>query len=205
MVDSQGAPAGGPDHLLGEPGQPVFYFDLGSPEAYLAAERVLSALPEVAEWQPVLAAALPGPPAAVDRDLIEVRAAQRGLMTVRWPARWPPETALAMRVATFAKQTGRTVAFAQAAFRQCFAAGRDLGDQDTVLLAAAACELHPAAVLKGSGLRSVATRLEQATAAAAAAGVLRVPAVRAGDEVFHGDGGLEAAAEALRGRAAAAG
>ena len=33
----------------------AFYFDLASPLAYLAAERVLHVLPGPAEWQPVLA------------------------------------------------------------------------------------------------------------------------------------------------------
>ena len=53
-----------------------------------------------------------------------------------------------MLAATYAKQVGRTVAFSLAAFRQAFAGGRDLGDTDTVLIAAAACEMHPAAVLR---------------------------------------------------------
>ena len=51
-----------------------------------------------------------------------------------------------MRVATFAKQTGRTIAFSLAAFRQQFAAGKDLSDPDNVMIAAAACELHPRAL-----------------------------------------------------------
>ena len=38
----------------------AFYFDLASPLAYLAAERVLHVLPVRAEWQPVLARELPG-------------------------------------------------------------------------------------------------------------------------------------------------
>ena len=37
-----------------------FYFDLQSPLAYIAAERVLQVLPGPAEWQPVLARELPG-------------------------------------------------------------------------------------------------------------------------------------------------
>ncbi|MEA2178669.1 MAG: hypothetical protein QOG77_1966, partial [Solirubrobacteraceae bacterium] len=37
-----------------------FYFDLGSPEAYLAAERILTLMPGPCEWVPVLAAELPG-------------------------------------------------------------------------------------------------------------------------------------------------
>ena len=102
-----------------------------------------------------------------------------------------------MLVATYAKQIGRAVAFSLAAFRQAFAAGRDLGDRDTVLIAAAACEMHPAAVIKGAELRSIRRRLDAATDGRGAAGVLDVPAVRVGDRVFHGDRELEAAAAVL--------
>jgi 2-hydroxychromene-2-carboxylate isomerase len=84
-----------------------------------------------------------------------------------------------------------------AAFRQAFAAARDLGERDWVLMAAAAAEMHPAAVIKSAGLRGTRRRLEEATAAAAEAGVRDVPAVRVGDRVFHGDRELEAAAGAL--------
>ena len=41
----------------------AFYFDLASPLAYLAAERVLHVLPGPAEWRPVLAREL-SPPAS---------------------------------------------------------------------------------------------------------------------------------------------
>ena len=37
----------------------AFYFDLRSPEAYLAAERALAVLPAPCEWQPILASMLP--------------------------------------------------------------------------------------------------------------------------------------------------
>jgi 2-hydroxychromene-2-carboxylate isomerase len=82
-----------------------------------------------------------------------------------------------MVVATYAKQIGRAVAFSLAAFRQAFAAGRDLSERDNVLIAAAACEMHPAAVIKGAELRGTLERLEAATAEARAAGVRDVPAV----------------------------
>ena len=80
-----------------------------------------------------------------------------------------------MRAATFAKQTGRTVSFALAAFRQAFAAGRDLSDPDNVLIAAAACELHPNAVLKAAGTEAVKGALREATDRAADLGVIGVP------------------------------
>jgi 2-hydroxychromene-2-carboxylate isomerase len=86
-----------------------------------------------------------------------------------------------MLVATYAKQIGRAVAFSLAAFRQAFAAGRDLSERDNVLIAAAACEMHPAAVIKGAELRGTRERLEAATAEARAAGVRDVPAVVTAD------------------------
>jgi len=186
--------------------QPVFYFDLASPEAYLAAERVAGVLGVVPEWQPVLARDLPGGEleawrCASEREVymgeVERRAAARGLQPLRWPPGWPAQGDLAMRVATYAKQIGRVVAFSLAAFRQAFAAGRDLSGEEGVVIAAAACEMHPVAVLKGAELRSVREGLARAGAAAAAAGVRSVPAVRAGDHVFHGDAELGRAAAEL--------
>jgi 2-hydroxychromene-2-carboxylate isomerase len=179
--------------------QPVFYYDLGSPEAYLAAERVMALLPIAPEWTPILAADLPGwapgDPAA-RRAAVEARAASAHVQPLRWPPGWPGDARAAMVAATYAKQIGRAVAFSLAAFRQAFAGGRELGE-DTILIAAAACEMHPRAVLQALGRSSVAAALDAATAEAAAAGVRDVPALRIGDDVFHGDEGIDAAAAAL--------
>jgi 2-hydroxychromene-2-carboxylate isomerase len=186
--------------------RPAFYFDLGSPDAYLAAERVLATMPVATEWIPVLAASLPAADdletfrcaqerASVLAD-VETRAARRGLQPLRWPDPFPFDSALAMRAATYAKQIGRTVAFGLAAFRQAFAGGRSLADPDTVLIAAAACEMHPAALLKAVELRSVREELHRQTALADEMGVRDVPAVRVGERVFHGDVALDAAARA---------
>ncbi len=171
---------------------PAFFFDLASPAAYLAAERALQVLPGV-EWVPVLARELPRAESwesfrcAEERDIalaqIERAAAAQGLQPLRWPDPFPFDSLFAMRVATYAKQIGRTVAFAQAAFRQAFAGGRSLAEPDNVVIAAAACEMHPAAVLKAAELRGVRAALEQATARAIALGVRDVPAVWDGEQV----------------------
>jgi 2-hydroxychromene-2-carboxylate isomerase len=188
-----------------------FYFDLSSPEAYLAAERILHVLPGPAEWMPVLASELPGSHASqalqhrtgeaeeLYRGAITRRAQELGLLALRWPSPFPFDSTLAMRVATYAKSIGRTVPFAQAAFRQAFAGGHSLQEVDQVLIAAAACEMHPAAVLRGTELRSVDRQLSDATARAAQAGILDVPAVLVGDEpsarrVLHGAQAVEEAA-----------
>jgi 2-hydroxychromene-2-carboxylate isomerase len=183
--------------------QPVFYYDLGSPEAYLAAERVMADLPVVPEWVPVLAAGLgsrpPGDGTSAEqrRASVERRARAQHVQPLRWPTGWPQDdTRVAMVGATYAKQIGRAVAFALAAFRQAFAGGRAL-DADTVVIAAAACEMHPRAVLQALGRRSVGAALDVATAQAAEAGVTQVPAIVLGGRVFEGEDAVEQAAAAL--------
>jgi 2-hydroxychromene-2-carboxylate isomerase len=179
-----------------------FFFDLASPEAYLAAERVIQVMPVATEWVPILD---PGPAfghfrCAEEQTImlgeLERIAAARGMQAFRWPE-LPWDSTYAMLVATYAKQTGRTVQFAQAAFRQAYAGGWDLSDPDRVLIAASACEMHPRAILKAVETKLVRTALDRATADAVERGVRSTPAVWTGDRVFHGDAGLEDAAAVL--------
>ncbi len=186
----------------------AFYYDLASPLAYLAAERVLHVLGGPAEWRGLLASELPGSEsfeafrcgreADVFREEVARRARELGLQPLRWPDPFPFDSSLAMRVATYAASIGRAVPFAQAAFRQAFAGGHSLADPDFVLIAAAACEMHPTAVLRGAELRSTREQLAATAAAAAAAGVTDVPAVVIGGRVFCGERALDRAAEHLR-------
>jgi 2-hydroxychromene-2-carboxylate isomerase len=183
----------------------AFYFDLASPLAYLAAERVLHVLPGPAEWQPVFARGLPGAESfegfrceqdeQAFRENVARHADAQGLQPLRWPEPFPFDSEPAMLVAIYAKSIGRTVPFAQAAFRQAFAGGRSLAEMDNVLIAAAACEMHPKAVLKSVELSRTHQQLQAATRAAAAAGVTDVPAVRIGEHVFVGEHALELAHE----------
>ncbi len=192
----------------------AFYFDLASPLAYLAAEQLLGDLAAPAPWQPVLARELARAErfegfrctAEVDafREDVERRAQALGLQPVRWPAVFPFDSELAMRVATYAKEIGRAVPFAQAAFRQAFAGGHDLADPDFVLIAAAACEMHPRAVLAAAERESIAEQLRAATADAAARGVRDVPALRVGAQVFEGEAAIGEARAALAATSSAA-
>ena len=194
--------------------RPIFYYDLGSPYAYLAAERVNRVLPVVPVWQPILLGGVWKATGGGSWSLtaeradgmaeVERRAARYGLQPIRWPPGWPNDTLTAMRVALFAQKGGRAVAFSLAAFRQAFAGGRDLSDTDHVLIAAAACELHPKAVLKAIETRSVKDGLRAATDEAIRRGVAGVPTVAVGDRLFWGDDRLEDAAAELRSRSPSA-
>jgi 2-hydroxychromene-2-carboxylate isomerase len=188
----------------------TFYFDLGSPYAYLSAERISGLFTEAGleqpEWQPILLGGLfkrfgrdswgNGPEREEGMAEVERRASAYGLPPISWPEPWPGNMLTAMRVATFAKQTGRTVSFALAAFRQAFAAGRDLSRPDNVMIAAAACELHPRALLKAVETTAVKGALREATDDAAELGVAGVPSLLVEGEVFWGDDRVEEAVEA---------
>lgn len=185
----------------------AFYFDLAVPECHLVAERILHTLPVACEWCPVLADELPGglgfgawrcaQEREIELERLEREAVRHGLQPLRWPAELPIDSAFAMRVATYAASIGRGVSFAQAAFRQAYAGGRDLSVPDNVLIAAAACEMRPAAVLKAVELRSVGAALEGATAQAAERGVSSLPAIWTEEATHQGNAALDTAAAQL--------
>jgi 2-hydroxychromene-2-carboxylate isomerase len=137
---------------------------------------------------------LPG--GSLAREELDRRALARGLQP-RWPAT-VSDTRRAMLASVYAKQIGKTVAFCLAAFRQAYAGGRDPGEETTALLAGAAAEMHPSAILRAIELRGIGAKLDDATAFAVSAGVTAVPAiVTPAGQVFTGDDGIEAAAAAL--------
>jgi 2-hydroxychromene-2-carboxylate isomerase len=179
-----------------EPARAAFYFDFSSPDAYLAAERVIQTLPYPAEWIPIRAPRAwdDGFRCAQERDIargeIERVAVSRQLQQTRWPPAFDSE--LALRAATYAKQIGRVVAFGLAAFRQAYAGGADLGDTDVVLIAASACEMHPRAVQQAIERDAVSRVLDEATALAAARGVVSCPTVWTPDgALLEGDAALD--------------
>jgi 2-hydroxychromene-2-carboxylate isomerase len=188
-------------------GIPTFHYDLMSPYAYLAAERLDRVLGQPVEWQPVLLGGLfkltgRSSWALGDYDRrrrgmaeIERRAEAYGLPPLRWPDRWPTSSLHAMRLAVHARRSGREREFAAAAFRTAFAEGRDLGEVENVLAAAERAGLEDAQAALAD--EAVKDELRSATDAAAARGVFGVPTVAVGDELFWGDDRLEEAGAAL--------
>jgi 2-hydroxychromene-2-carboxylate isomerase len=146
----------------------TFYFDIGSPYAWVVAERVAKSLQE-AEWVPVLQPDVDdGPLWDGDEDRIIEYAQKFALIRPRFNEDRMNLTIADSRkmalAATYAKSIGRTVAFSLAAFRQCFGAARPVDEEDTILLAAAACEMHPRAVLQALEMKSTAESLAEAGA-----------------------------------------
>ena len=159
---------------------------------------------------PVRAAALPArrfAPALreereVFREEVERRAAALGLQPLRWPEPFPFDSALRDAAPRPTRsRSGARCAFSLAAFRQAFAGGRDLDEPDNVLIAAAACEMHPAAVIAGAELRSVAEQLAERRERAAAADA-SVRDRRRRRPSFEGERAIEHASSTLGGRRA---
>ena len=188
----------------------TFYFDLGSPYVYLAAERLDTLLPEPITWQPILLGGLfklTGRSSWALGDYrrrqagmaeIERRASRYGLPAIHWPDPWPTDYLTAMRVATFAFASGRGREFSKGALRDAFQRGRDLSITAHVLRAAEQAGLDGGDVEAAVRDPQIKRTLHEATDAAHEAGVFGVPTIAIGDELFWGDDRLEDAAAHLR-------
>lgn len=187
--------------------RPVLYFDLASPYAYLAVERAAGILGEEPELQPVLVGAIFGYrgwgswAGTEDRERnvaeVERRARAYGL-PLTWPPQWPVNSLLAQRAAVVAQRAGRLSPYAHAAYRAHFGAGRDLGDPEVVLDAAATAGLERETTARAVEDPEVKAALRTATDEAYASGVMGVPSIRVRGHVLWGDDRLETARIALR-------
>jgi 2-hydroxychromene-2-carboxylate isomerase len=202
---------------VGEP-RTEFFYDFGSPYAYLAAERVEEVLGEEVTWSPVFLVGVfkaTGRRSWVytedaERDWAEVRRrlSARGLPALRlcdgWADRLIPSTTparstlLAQRAATAAADAGRLREFSLALYRLEFAEGRDLTEESTMLEAGERAGVGAGAIRAALADDAVRDRVRAATDAAVARGVSGVPTVAVGERLFWGDDRLEEAAAALR-------
>lgn len=188
--------------------QATFYFDLGSPFAYLASERLGEVLPDVA-WQPVSLGALFKLNGRSSWSLegherrqtgmaeVERRARTYGLRAVRWPDPWPSNYLMAMRAATFAFCVGRGREFTLSAFRRAFQLGEDLSVPANVIEAAVDAGLDAQETEAATQDPVVKLALREATDAAHALGVFGVPTIAIDGELFWGDDRLAEAAHRL--------
>jgi 2-hydroxychromene-2-carboxylate isomerase len=189
--------------------QVTFYFDLGSPYAYLSAERLADVLPEPVHWQPL---SLGGLFKANGRSSwalgdhqrrqagmteVERRARDYGLEPVRWPDPWPGNYLMAMRAATFAFAVGQGRELTLQAFRDAFASGLDLSIPAHVLDAAEHAGLDRAEVEEATQDPRIKQALREATDTAHELGVIGVPTIAIDHELFWGDDRLEDAAAHL--------
>jgi 2-hydroxychromene-2-carboxylate isomerase len=177
----------------------TFYFDLGSPYAYLAAERLPALLPEPVQWQPVLLGGLFKLTGRSSWALGDYRRRQAGMAEIerrtrayrlppmRWPDPWPGDYLQAMRACTFAFTVGRGREFTMTAFRNAFQCGADLAIPGRLLEVAGQAGFDRAEVEQGMKDPAIKGALREATDTAYELGVFGVPTIAIDDELFWGD------------------
>lgn len=177
----------------------TFYFDLGSPYAYLSAERLADRGEEEVRWQPVLLGGLfklngrsswaLGDHARRQAGMAEIerRARSCGLPPIRWPDPWPDDYLFAMRAVAYAFAQGRGREFTLQAFRDAFARAVDLAVPAHVLAAARSAGLDPERVRMAVAEPQAKLALREATEAAHGRGVFGVPTLDMAGELFWGD------------------
>lgn len=190
--------------------EPILFFGAMSPYSWLACERIGGLLPDV-RWQPVFLGGLfravgreswgLGERREVEMAECERRARAYGLGEMRWPATWPTNDLTAARGMVFAAFKGVLEEFAVATMRLEFLEGGNVEERETVLEAGRRVGLDGGELESALGAEEVKGALRAATDEAYAKGVIGVPTVAVGEELFWGDDRLEEAALAARGAA----
>ena len=184
----------------------MFYYDINSPYAYLAAHRVDDLIPGI-EWAPIAFGPLLVQTQRVPWSLkpgereegiqeIERRAAERGLPPVRWPEGWPAEsyTVNAARAALVAGRRGRIREMSLALYDQLFVHGRRLDEPGGIEAAAEQAGID--GIREAIADPAIKQELRERTDAAIERGVVGIPTVAVGEQLFWGDDRLEEAATA---------
>jgi 2-hydroxychromene-2-carboxylate isomerase len=187
-----------------------FFFDVGSPYAYLAAERLQGVVgPAEVQWQPVLLGGLfkltgrsswaLGDPRRRQSGMaeIEARAQRYGLSQLVWPDPWPGDYLFAMRVVSYGFARGRGEELARALLRAAFTQGVNLSLPAEGLAVAERAGWPRAELQAAAEDPAVKRALRESTDRAHALGVFGVPTIAVGTELFWGDDRLEDAAAAL--------
>lgn len=161
-----------------------FAFDLGSPDTYLAAERVDRLFGDL-QWQPVLT------PHLLRRD-IDTGRTRRRAAALKIPLAWPVAESSApaipaMRVASLAAEQGRGGPFVLAATRLAFCGGFALNDPECLAEAAAAAGLSLAECLRAAGDPARDVSLTTAGRTLRARGADRLPVVEVAGRLFCGE------------------
>lgn len=168
----------------------TFFFDLGAPSTYFAAERAERMFGGL-RWCP---AVMPG---AGSEDGADARALELRMPLV-WPEAQPTACRSAMRVAAYAAERGQASAFVLAASRLAFCGGFDLDDPEILAEAAAAAALPLEECFTAAGDRGRDAVMEEEGRRLRAGGADRLPVVAVGARLFAGEERLAEAAAAAR-------
>ncbi|WP_345539700.1 2-hydroxychromene-2-carboxylate isomerase [Variovorax defluvii] len=189
-----------------------FYFDFGSPAAYLAATQLPHLCADTGAelvWKPMLLGGvfqatgnrspveIPAKAPYVFEDL--KRFARRYAVPFQYNPNFPINTLLLMRGATGLqmREPERFRAYADAMFDAMWVASRNLNDPAVVGEVLAEAGFDPARVLALANDPDTKSRLKADTEAAVRRGVFGAPTLFVGDQMFWGQDRLDFVREAL--------
>ena len=195
-----------------------FWFDLGSPAAYLAWKRLPQFLRKTgagAVHKPMLlggvfkatgnASPVTIPPKGkwIRADL--TRAARKDGVPLSFGPGFPINTLPLMRAAIGLqmRKPGRFAPYVDAMYDAMFAKPRDMRDEKTIAEVLSAAGFAPAEILALTADPEVKQALIKNTEEAVARGVFGAPTFFVGDEMFWGQDRMDAVAEALAASTAA--
>jgi 2-hydroxychromene-2-carboxylate isomerase len=164
----------------------AFFFALGDPISYLAAEQVERALGEV-DWVPVLWPSAWDPRA---RLAVAAREAGRLRLALVEPPLHDADLRPISRAARLASEHGAGSRFALAAFRLVFCGGFALDDPETCTEAALCAGVDLQATLEAMADPAGDTALMRSARALRRRGVRDCPALRVGERFLEGLGPL---------------
>ena len=189
-----------------------FFFDLGSPTAYLAYTQLPGICAETGSqlvYQPILLGGIfkatgnasPITIAAKGRYLLQdlARYAKRYGVPLKFNPHFPINTLTLMRAVTGIqlRQPERFIDFIDCLFRALWVDGRNLGDPAVVAAVLAEHGFDPAQVLELAQDEAVKNALKHKTEEAIARGVFGAPSLFVGQQLFFGQDRLDFVREAL--------
>ncbi|WP_431511412.1 2-hydroxychromene-2-carboxylate isomerase [Variovorax sp. DAIF25] len=189
-----------------------FYFDFGSPAAYLAATQLPHVCADTGAelvWKPLLlggvfqatgnhSPAEIAPKGSYMTTDLQRFAKRYGVPFVHNP-HFPINTLLLMRGATAIQlqQPARFDAYVDAIYHAMWVEPRNLNEPAEVGAVLQAAGFDPAALLAAAGQQEVKDRLKAVTQEAVARGVFGAPTMFVGDDMFWGQDRLDFVREAL--------
>ncbi|MGQ2998200.1 2-hydroxychromene-2-carboxylate isomerase [Variovorax sp.] len=189
-----------------------FYFDFGSPAAYLAATQLPHVCADTGAelvWKPMLlggvfqatgnhSPAEIAPKGSYMTTDLQRFARRYGVPFVHNP-HFPINTLLLMRGATAIQlqQPARFDAYVDAIYHAMWVEPRNLNDPAEVGAVLQAAGFDPAALLAAAGQQEVKDRLKAVTQEAVARGVFGAPTMFVGSDMFWGQDRLDFVREAL--------
>jgi 2-hydroxychromene-2-carboxylate isomerase len=187
-----------------------FFFDFGSPAAYLASTQIEAIAGEGnVTWRPMLLGGVFKATGNASPVMVPAKGkwmmgdlaqwASRYSVPLNMPPGFPLNTLYLMRGACALEGTDQFMPYVRAVYDAMFDQGRDMSDPAVIGEVLTAAGLDARAIIASTQDDAVKAKLKANTEEAVARGVFGAPTIFVGDQMFFGQDRLELVREALSG------